>query len=55
MINSIIQSGRAQGMLSMDDSLAALHEAGTVSAADAFAKATEKARFEPLIGGEGGN
>ena len=47
MINSIIQSGRAQGMISMDDSLMALHTAGIVS--DAYAKATEKASFEALL------
>jgi twitching motility protein PilT len=49
MINSIIQSGRGQGMQSMDDVLFQYAKDGKVSAHDAYMKATEKARFEPLL------
>jgi twitching motility protein PilT len=49
MLNSLIQSGKQQGMQSMDDSLFAAVESGQVRAADALMKATEKARFEPLV------
>ncbi len=49
MINSIIQSGRAQGMIAMDDALAAHLSAGVISPEDAYAKATEKARFESQL------
>jgi len=49
MLNSLIQSGKSQGMLSMDDSLFAAVESGQVRAVDARMKATEKARFDPLV------
>jgi twitching motility protein PilT len=49
MLNSLIQSGKGQGMQSMDDSLFAAVESGQVRAVDACMKATEKARFEPLV------
>ena len=52
MLNSIIQSGKAQGMQGMDDTLFALCKAGTITAEDAYKKATEKARFLPLVNGE---
>ena len=52
MLNSLIQSGKGQGMQSMDDALFALAEAGTVRPIDAHAKAAEKARFEPLLSQE---
>ncbi len=52
MLNSLIQSGKAQGMQSMDDSLFAVVEAGRVRAVDARMKATEKARFDPLVARE---
>jgi len=51
MLSSIIQSGKAQGMQSMDDALFACVGAGRVKPADALAKATNKARFEGLAGG----
>ena len=51
MLNSIIQSGKSAGMLSMDDSLFALVTAGRVLPDDAYLKATDKARFEPLLTG----
>src|SRR5262245_19248945 len=46
MLSSIIQSGKAQGMQSMDDALFAFVAAGRIKQADALAKATNKARFE---------
>ena len=49
MLHSILQSGRSQGMQSMDDALFALVKEGRVLAQDAYAKATDKARFEPLL------
>jgi len=52
MLNSLIQSGKAQGMQSMDDSLFAAVESGRVRAVDARMKATEKARFDPLVAKE---
>jgi len=36
----------------MDDTLFALCKAGTITAADAYKKATEKKRFLPLISDE---
>ena len=52
MLNSLIQSGKGQGMQSMDDSLFAAVESGQVRAVDAHMKATEKARFDPLVAKE---
>jgi Tfp pilus assembly pilus retraction ATPase PilT len=52
MLNSLIQSGKSQGMQSLDDSLFAAVESGQVRAVDARMKATEKARFEPLVAKE---
>jgi twitching motility protein PilT len=49
MINSIIQSGKGQGMQSMDDVLFQYAKEGKITAHDAYMKATEKARFEPLV------
>jgi len=49
MLYSIIQSGKAQGMQAMDDVLFAAVQEGRVAAQDAYMKATEKARFEPLL------
>jgi twitching motility protein PilT len=54
MLNSLIQSGKSQGMQSMDDALFAAVESGQVRAVDAHMKATEKARFEPLVTKEQG-
>jgi twitching motility protein PilT len=54
MLNSMIQSGKSQGMQSMDDALFAAVESGQVRAVDAHMKATEKARFEPLVTKEQG-
>ncbi|MFQ5513212.1 MAG: type IV pilus twitching motility protein PilT [Myxococcota bacterium] len=49
MIHSLIQSGRSEGMQSMDDALFELVEAGEIRPHDAYMKATEKARFEPFL------
>ena len=51
MLTSLIQSGRAAGMQAMDDALFESVKAGRVLPADAYAKATNKARFEPLVAG----
>lgn len=52
MISSIIQSGKGQGMQSMDDVLFKLATEKKISVHDAFHKATNKARFEPMVAGE---
>jgi twitching motility protein PilT len=49
MIGSVIQSGRAQGMQSMDDALTALLDEKKILPRDAYLKATDKARFESLV------
>ncbi len=49
MISSIIQSGKQIGMQAMDDVLFKLAEDGKIAAEDAFHKAQNKARFEPLV------
>jgi twitching motility protein PilT len=52
MIGSVIQSGKQQGMQSMDDALWALLQAGRILPRDAYMKATDKARFESVAPGE---
>src|SRR5262245_11737376 len=52
MINSLIESGSAQGMQSMDDTAIALVEQGKIRGNDAYMKATNKARFESVGGAE---
>jgi twitching motility protein PilT len=49
MLTSVIQGGRAQGMQLMDDALMALVEQKKITPRDAYMKATNKARFEPLV------
>ncbi len=49
MLNSIIQSGKTQGMQSMDDALFEFVEAGRITAQDAYMKASDKGRFEELL------
>jgi twitching motility protein PilT len=49
MLTTLIQSGRSSGMQLMDDALMALVEAGTITARDAYMKATIKQRFEGMI------
>ena len=48
MMNSLIQSGRKDGMQSMDDSLFALVQAGRVDPREAYRKAADKSRFESM-------
>jgi twitching motility protein PilT len=52
MLVSIIQGGRSLGMQSMDDALFAVAKAGEVLARDAYMKAQDKQRFEPLVARE---
>ncbi|HZI63857.1 MAG TPA: PilT/PilU family type 4a pilus ATPase, partial [Thermoanaerobaculia bacterium] len=49
MITTVIQGGKSQGMQLMDDGLMALIEAKRITPRDAYLKATDKARFEPLV------
>jgi twitching motility protein PilT len=49
MIGSLIQSGKGEGMQSMDDALWKLVQDKKVHPRDAYLKATDKARFEPLV------
>ncbi|MEO8503739.1 MAG: PilT/PilU family type 4a pilus ATPase [Acidobacteriota bacterium] len=49
MLTSIIQAGKGQGMQLMDDALMALVESKTITPRDAYNKATNKAKFEPLV------
>jgi twitching motility protein PilT len=49
MLASIIQSGKSQGMQSMDDVLFAYAKDGKITAQDAYMKAADKGRFEPLV------
>jgi twitching motility protein PilT len=46
MLLNMMQSGRAQGMQTMDDALLRLVEAGDVDPEEAYRKAADKARFE---------
>ncbi|RME81206.1 MAG: PilT/PilU family type 4a pilus ATPase [Planctomycetota bacterium] len=48
-INSYIQRGRSQGMVSMDDSLRDLLEKGIISPEDAYMVAEDKVRFEKYL------
>jgi len=49
MLTSIIQGGRSQGMQLMDDALMGLVEQKKITPHDAYMKATNKARFEPMV------
>ena len=49
MLSSYIQGGKKLGMQTMDDALHGLVEAGEIRATDAYMKAADKARFEPLL------
>jgi twitching motility protein PilT len=49
MLVSIIQSGKKEGMQSMDDCLMEYVQSGVISAEDAFMKASDKNRFEQLL------
>jgi len=49
MLLSIIQAGKSRGMCTMDDTLAALVDKGTVTARAAYMKAQDKARFAEMV------
>ena len=49
MLSSFIQQGKADGMQLMDDALFELASTKKVDPHDAYMKATEKPRFEPLL------
>jgi twitching motility protein PilT len=49
MIQSLIQSGKTLGMQLMDDALMALVDGQRITPRDAYMKATQKQRFEPLL------
>lgn len=49
MLQSIIQTGKAQGMQAMDDALFELVQGARVEPREAYMKASDKARFEPLL------
>jgi len=49
MLSAIIQAGKSQGMQSMDDALFGFVKDGKISAKDAYMKAADKGRFEPLV------
>ncbi|MCG8587735.1 MAG: PilT/PilU family type 4a pilus ATPase [Proteobacteria bacterium] len=51
MLNSIIQSGKSAGMQSMDDVLFQYAKEGRITGRDAYMKANDKGRFEPLVQG----
>jgi twitching motility protein PilT len=46
---NLLQSGKALGMQTMDDALEALVADGTVLAKDAYQRALDKGRFEPML------
>lgn len=54
MLANVIQSGRAQGMQTMDDSLLQAHQAGKITARAALEIANNKKRFEELVKREEG-
>ena len=49
MLYSIMQAGKKDGMQAMDDVLFQRAQLGTITAQDAYMKATDKARFEQLL------
>jgi twitching motility protein PilT len=49
MIGSLIQSGKGEGMQSMDDALMGLLQEKRIHPRDAYVKATDKSRFESLV------
>ena len=52
MLLNIIQSGKSQGMQTMDDALMALVQANRIAPEDAWRKALDKARFEKFAPAE---
>jgi len=52
MLLNIIQSGKSQGMQTMDDALMGLVQSGRIAGEDAWRKALDKARFEKFAPAE---
>jgi len=52
MLESVIQSGKARGMQSMDDALFKATKDGLIAPVDAYRAARDKGRFQPLVGGQ---
>jgi twitching motility protein PilT len=52
MLVNLMQSGRSEGMQQLDDALLELVAKKIVTPRDAYMKAQDKSRFEPLIEGE---
>lgn len=50
-INSMIQTGKKEGMIAMDDSIQELFDKGFITAQAAYDKSIDKERFEQLITG----
>ena len=50
MIPGCIQTGKAQGMILMDDSLRALHQAGLITTEDCIFRAEDKTIMESFLG-----
>ena len=51
-LTSVLQSGRKEGMVMMDDALDALVKSNTIEGHDAYMKANEKRRFVQYVDGE---
>jgi twitching motility protein PilT len=51
-IRNIIEGARAEGMVSMDNTLRELVESGKISAREAYMKATDKTLFDKLLAAE---
>ena len=49
MLANVIQSGKAQGMQTMDDCLFATYQAGRISPEEAYSVASDKKRFEAIL------
>jgi len=48
-LTNLIQNGKAEGMQTMDDALMQMIESGRITPHDAYMKAKDKQRFEPLL------
>ena len=48
-INSVIETGKNQGMQTLDDTIMELYEARKITAEDAYNKSVQKARFKELL------
>jgi len=51
-LKQVIETGRSEGMSSLDDALMRQLEAGVIAPRDAYLRADDKQRFEPLLGEE---